>query len=186
MREYLARNNSRSRFFKGSNRNPSRSGSRTSNTTPNRFLNHRDEPPVQEGTLIQNEDIMKFHKEYLKVVASLQNDDVLFLSDILLRLNFLNNGNQRLMSLLNQQKKNFVIPNLSESVSSNLFKILCSILNLRPEQRERSQLDNKLLTTYLQNLSLNRDQNFQTIDKISTIKRLINRSSYHLDQRQIG
>ena len=83
-----------------------------------------------------DDQVSRFYKEFQEVIKKHQKLRVVYLSSILIKLNFVSNSNSRLLNLLEQQKQNFIIGNLNDTVCNNLFKVLCSILSLKPVQSE--------------------------------------------------
>lgn len=71
-------------------------------------------------------------------------------------------------------------------VQTNLFKILCAILNTKPNQRGSNRLQDETLQRYLSRIdqpSVTFEENL--IQQILTIKNLINRKAYTMTEEQI-
>ena len=89
--------------------------------------------------------IESLHKEFRDVVRRLQAEQgSIFLVDVLQEMNFLNTNSlsgveaSNLSNILRQQRNNLIVGNgrvtlhENDEILKNLFKILCSILNLKP------------------------------------------------------
>jgi hypothetical protein len=124
---------------------------------------------------------------------------MLHIEDILQDLGFLDerivsNQSTRLGIMLSQQRHNLLLGNASgnvlcqetEEITQNLFKLLCSIMNLKPANRAANQLDKNLLGSYLGYIDLNKeDQDILILEQLATVKSLINRQPYSLNDSQI-
>jgi hypothetical protein len=87
----------------------------------------------------------------------------------------------KLKQIIDSQPQNFTLKN-SDGVVKNFFKILCAIDHIGAVKGPYSQLDNKVLNTYLNNLNLNKpDPAIVILDQISTIRYLVNREAYSLN-----
>jgi hypothetical protein len=121
-------------------------------------------------------------------------EQLFFIDAEILKEQSLQEGNQRyalLKQTVKDQKNNLTIQSNTlpeqDHIQTNLFKICCAILNLRPGQRGMPFIDDNLLLQYLDQLEVG--VAYQTDDnllsQISVIKNLINRKSFSLSDRQI-
>ena len=83
--------------------------------------------------------------------------------------------------MLRQQRNNLIVGNSrkskdNEEILKNLFKVCCSIMNLKPIQKSYKPMDQKILSSYLDYLNLQKpDEDVIVLDQLATIKSLINR-----------
>ena len=127
----------------------------------------------------------------LSLLDMLEN---LFLLDPeIFRAPTLQNGHSRynnLKQLIKEQKNNLTIQSNThpeqEHIQSNLFKICCAILNLRPGQRGMPYLDDNLLAQYLHQIVDNESyvSEENLCAQVSVIKNLINRKAFSLTEKQ--
>ena len=128
----------------------------------------------------------------------------LYLMEILGQMNFIdkeilkgpcfNNTNDRyrkLKVLLRSQNTNLLVvsnqDDYPQDIEKNLFKVLCAIFNLKPNQKGLYVMDEELLEQYCEQIEtskFNTDETF--IAQISVLKSLINRKTYMLTDKQVG
>jgi len=164
------------------------------------------EPTIDEFEQATNSSLVKkFFDEYHNIIQeSIDTGSNLYLLNVLEQLFFIDaeilkeqsiqEGNQRYVMLkqtVKDQKNNLTIQSNTlpeqDHIQTNLFKICCAILNLRPGQRGMPFIDDNLLLQYLDQLDVGvgyqTDENL--LSQISVIKNLINRKSFSLSDRQI-
>lgn len=75
----------------------------------------------------------------------------------------------------------------SEDVVKNLFKILCGVMNMRLSQRGINPLDEKILTSYMDAINFNiQDNDLIVLNQMASIKSLTNRKAFSINDRQIS
>ena len=149
--------------------------------------------------------VKKFFDEYHGIINdSIDTGATLTLLNVLEQLYFmdadilkeasLQEGHARysnLKQIIKEQKNNLTIQSNTlpeqDHIQSNLFKICCAILNLKPGQRGMPYIDDNLLTQYLDQIVVSEpypsDDNL--LAQVSVIKNLINRKAFSLTERQI-
>jgi hypothetical protein len=149
--------------------------------------------------------VKKFFDEYHSIIQeSIDTGSILSLLSVLEQLFFidaeilkepsLQEGHTRytnLKQMIKDTKNNLTIQSNTlpeqDHIQTNLFKVCCAILNLKPGQRGMPYIDDNLLNQYLdQIITDDRQQSDENlITQISVIKNLINRKSFSLNDRQI-
>jgi len=96
-----------------------------------------------------------------------------------------------LKQLIKDSKNNLTIQSNTlpeqDHIQTNLFKVCCAILNVKPGMRGMPYIDDNLLNQYLDHVIVG--EKYQTDDnlitQVSVIKNLINRKSFSLTDKQI-
>ena len=74
-----------------------------------------------------------------------------------------------------------------DDVIKNLFKVCCGILNINLRQRGLNQVRDDLLQSYLDSINFEiQDNDLLLLNQLTTIKRLVNRPSFSINERQIA
>jgi len=147
--------------------------------------------------------VKKFFDEYHNIIndsidtgvtLNLLNvlEQIFLIDSEILKEPTLQDGHSRysnLKQIIKEQKNNLTIQSNTlpeqDHIQTNLFKICCAILNLKPGQRGMPYIDDNLLAQYLDQIVVNEpyqtDENL--LAQVSVIKNLINRKSFSLTDK---
>lgn len=96
------------------------------------------------------------------------------------------NPNTQVIQFLRQSKQNIAVdPRDKEYISKNLFLVFCAICRVPFRNRSGVLFEDRLFTSYLDEITFGKERHLFYIDQLSIIKSLINRPVYALSERQM-
>lgn len=96
------------------------------------------------------------------------------------------NSSTQVIQFLEQSKQNIVVDQREkEYISKNLFLIFCAICRIPFRNRSGTLFEDRLFTSYLDEIVFGKERHLLYIDQLSIIKSLINRPVYALNERQM-